>query len=185
MDLTFPHLYECRLLSETSTVDLPHYYYPGASTVGGRDGILVEVKPEHERPWMGTFAFGQISPKGFSAVFATPDSERLCVVAKGEGYIVSADDPRQWEMVRANPIIDVRPIPACGIIVFANFTEMVAYGQEGIRWRTKRLAWDDLKITEVSDTFIKGEFWDIRSEAMASFVVDLATGSHKGGIGEF
>ena len=68
---------------------------------------------------------------------------------------------------------------AQGVIVFANFTELVAYGPTGIRWRTKRLAWDSLKITEVTDTIIKGEFWDIRSDANSNFVVDLATGNTK------
>jgi hypothetical protein len=46
------------------------------------------------------------------------------------------------------------------------------------------LTWDSLKITEVTNAFIKGEFWDIRSNAMAHLVVDLATGTHEGGIAE-
>jgi hypothetical protein len=51
-------------------------------------------------------------------------------------------------------------------------------------WKTKRLTWDSMEITEVTDAFIKGEFWDIRREATANFTVDLATGLHQGGIGE-
>src|SRR5262245_48546290 len=66
------------------------------------------------------------------------------------------------------------------IIVFADFTNLVAYGKTGLKWRTKRLSWDDLKIIEVTDIFIKGEFWDILSEGTATFVVDLATGAHTG-----
>jgi hypothetical protein len=181
---SFPHLYECEPLSETQTTALPHYYFPGGSTQGGRDGILVEVRPERGLPWLGTFAFGEVTPKGISGIFTTPDPERLCVVSRGEGYIVSAATPTAWESVDATPIIDVRLIHAQGIIVFANFTELVAYGSTGLKWRTKRLTWDSLKITEATDTFIKGEFWDIRSEATASFIVDLATGRHQGGIKE-
>ncbi len=184
IDGTFAHFYECERLTETPRTAQPHYYYPGAFTEGGRDGILVEVRPQSGQAWLGTFAFSQVTPKGFSGVFTTPDPERVCIVSRGEGYIVSAARPTAWEAVRATPIIDVRLVRAQGIIVFANFTELVAYGSAGIKWRTKRLTWDSLKITEVTDTFIKGEFWDIRTEAMGSFIVDLATGTHQGGIKE-
>jgi hypothetical protein len=67
-------------------------------------------------------------------------------------------------------------------IVIANFTELVAYGRAGIKWRTRRLTWDSLQITEVTDASIKGEFWDILSEAMETFIVDLETGADSGGI---
>ena len=184
MDATFAHSYECERLNETPRTAPAHYYFPGASTKGGRDGILVEVRPERGQAWLGTFAFGQVTPKGVSGIFTTPDPQRLCVVSSGEGYLVSANTPTEWEAIRATPILDVRSIRAQGIIVFADYTTLVAYGQTGMKWKTKRLTWDSLKITEVTDAFIKGEFWDIRSEATASFVVDLATGTHQGGIKE-
>lgn len=184
MDRTFPHDYECERLTETPRTERAHYYFPGASTKGGRDGILIEVRPVQGPVWLGTFAFGQVTPKGFSGIFTTPNPERLCVVSCGEGYLVSAKTPKEWETIGSMPIIDVRPVLAQGIIVFANYTELVAYGSSGLKWRTKRLTWDSLKITEVTDDFIKGEFWDIRSEANANFVVDLATGNHKGGLKE-
>lgn len=184
MHATFAHAYVCERLTETPQTAQEHFFYPGASTKGGRDGILVEVRPECGRTWFGTFAFGQVTPKGISGIFTTPNPERLCVVSQGAGYFVSATKPTEWEAIRATPIIDVRPIRAQGIIVFANFTELVAYGPTGMKWRTKRLTWDSLKITEVTDAFIKGEFWDIQSEATANFVVDLASGTHQGGIKE-
>jgi len=146
--------------------------------------MLAEVHPEKGDPWLGTFAFGTVEPKGISGIFTTPSPDRLCVVARGEGYFISASTPTTWEPVQATPIIDVRPIRAQGVIVFASYTDLVAYGPAGIKWRTQRLTWDNLKITEVTDSFIKGEFWDILSEAMAGFTVDLATGTHQGGIEE-
>lgn len=74
--------------------------------------------------------------------------------------------------------------PAQGIIVFADYTTLVACGQAGMKWKTKRLTWDNLRITEVSDAVIAGQFWDTCSEATASFCVDLETGQHQGGIKE-
>lgn len=184
IDSTFAHSYECERLTETPRATQPHYYYPGASPRGGGDGILIEVRPQNGQMWLGTFAFGRLTAQAVSGLFTTPDPERFCVVSKGEGCIVSAANPTEWEAVRATPIIDVRSVRAQGIIVFANFTELVAYGPAGIKWRTKRLTWDSLKIIEVTDTSIKGEFWDMRSETIANFVVDLETGTHQGGIKE-
>jgi hypothetical protein len=182
-DTTFPQSYECEKLPEIpGTTTLVHYYYPGVTAHGGRDGVLVEVRPGGGQPWLGTFAFGYLT--GVSGIFATPDPHRLCVVSAGDGYLVSVNEPTAWEMIKAIPIIDVRPVRARDIIVFANFTELVAYGKSGIKWRTERLTWDGMKITEVTDSFIKAEYWDVRSEAMASFVVDLATGRQEGGVGD-
>lgn len=184
MDTIFSHTYRCMQLTELPFSASRHYYFPGASTQAGRDGVLVEVHSEHGQPWLGTFAFGQAGQGGVSGIFTTPNSERFCIVSKGNGYLVNATKPTEWESIQAIPIIDVRQITAHKIIVFADYTALVAYGQAGIKWKTKRLTWDNLKIVEVTDDFIKGEFWDIRSETTANFVVDLATGTHEGGIRE-
>ncbi|NNC03913.1 hypothetical protein HJC10_13795 [Corallococcus exiguus] len=75
-------------------------------------------------------------------------------------------------------------MPSAGIVVFAGLTEMVAYGAEGLRWRTKRLSWDGLKIVRVTEHAIIGEYWDMRTGATRTFEVDLATGAQKGGVEE-
>jgi hypothetical protein len=128
------------------------------------------------------FAFGKIGQASVSRVLSMPDPEKLCVVARGAGYVVTAATPLAWEAVRAIPIIDVRAIPRADLVVFANYTEMLAYGKDGVRWRTKRLAWDGLKIVAVGDRTLVGEYWDIREESVQRFEVDLASGSARGGV---
>jgi hypothetical protein len=128
------------------------------------------------------FASGKFGKAGISRVLSMPDSERLCVVARGAGYVVTASKPDVWEAVRAIPITDVRAIPAAGLVVFADYTEMLAYGEDGPKWRTKRLAWDGLKILAVGDRTLMGEYLDIRQDAMQRFEVDLATGTARGGV---
>lgn len=183
MDESFTRSYECERLTESPvTARARHYYYPGASTTGGSDGILLKVQPEQGEWWLGTFAFGGLTPAGVSGIFTTPDPQKFCVVDGGRGYLVSADAPTVWERIDAVPITDLRPIRAQQIIVFATFCELVAYGKSGFKWRTKRLVWDGLKITEVTETLIKGEGdWNFFKSAGESFVVDLATGAHEGG----
>jgi hypothetical protein len=180
MDATFPSRYEWTLLGEIPNGSFIHYYYPGASVSGGRDGVIVMVKPNDGDPWIGTFAFGQLTLNGLSNVLTTPDPDRLCVIANGDGYLVSAAQPTVWELVHAFPITDARSIVQQGIIVFATQTSLIAYDQSGVKWVTARLAFDDLKITEVGDTFIRGDYFDIRSDTVQSFAVDLATGRSLG-----
>lgn len=184
MDATFVHKYRCERLAELPKLAWPHFFYPGASPRGGQDGILVKVCPCSGEPWLGTFAFGAFAPRGVSGIFTTPNPQGLCVVAKGAGYMVSVSSPAEWETVQATPIIDVHPVRARSLLVFATFTDLVAYGPSGMSWRTRRLSWDDLRITEVTDAVIRGEFWDIRSDATGNFTVDLATGHHEGGLDE-
>ena len=57
--------------------------------------------------------------------------------------------------------MDVRSVKFQNILVFADYTELVAYGETGIKWRTERMAYDSFKIIEVTDRSLKGEFWNI------------------------
>jgi len=180
--MIFSANYQCEWLEELPQPEgVRHLYFPGATSVGGADGVLIQVEPKSYPAWIGTFAYGTLSPKGITKVFSMPDPNCLCVVARGQGYIVPAAEPTKYQDLAFHPILDVRIVPKQGLIVFANFTELLAYDASGIRWRTKRLAWDSLKITEVTDDIIRGEFWDIRSEQMSSFIVDLRTGDHQDG----
>src|SRR5262245_48699517 len=128
MDESFPHSFDCEPLREITATPATHYYYPGASTEGGRDGLWLAIRPDDGDPWTGTFAFGR---SGASGVFTMPSPHHLCVVASGAGYIVDARAPTCWEEVHADPITDVRPVPACGILVFADFVGLIAYGADG------------------------------------------------------
>jgi hypothetical protein len=105
MDSTFERRYEYELLEEgPARGSSRHFYYPGASNVGGSDGLLIRVQPQVGDSWIGTFAFGRVMKKrGLSRVFATPNPDVMCVVANSEGYVVSASDPQTWEEVNAVP----------------------------------------------------------------------------------
>lgn len=179
MYTTFPHAYAIEQLTELPSAAPKRYFYPGASGLGGHDGLLVKVRPVDGEAWLGTFAFGHSSPRGISGIFSTPDPQRICVVSRGAGYLVNIALPTDWELVSADPIMDARPILAQGIIVFADWTDLVAYGADGMKWRTNRLACDGLTITEVTENHIKGTF--SKGGEAGCFAVNLKTGEHVGG----
>lgn len=149
VDLSFPHHFNCEVLDELpGGFTSQRYFFPDGA-LGGHDGIIVQVRPESAESWIGTFAFGKFGNAGVSRVLSMPNPDKLCVVARGAGFVGSASFPECWEEVRAVPIIDARPIAASGLVVFANHTEILAYDLDGVRWRTKRLSWDGLQIVAV------------------------------------
>jgi hypothetical protein len=176
--LAFTARYEHEVLSElpSSPDGEQVVYYPGASSKGGTDGILVRVKPAEGSSWIGIFAFGYESPNCFTAICSCPNENTLCVVSQGQGFIVNAFEPRVWEEVKSFPILDVRDIVEKRLLVFADFTSIAAYGVNGLLWTTERLVTDDLKITEVTAEYIKCVGWDGPRDREIGFLVDVDTG---------
>jgi len=181
MDSTFPRRFEYDQLSELpGTPCVPHFYFPGASAEGGADGVLVMIRPAAGTPWIGTFAFGHNQGRATTRVLTTPNPNVICVVADGAGYLVSASAPRDWQSVRADPVLDVRQVRERSLLVFADFTDLVAYGASGVVWAV-RIGADDLRIVEVSADRIGGTWWNPAAGATVEFVVDPSNGELIGG----
>ncbi len=152
-DARFPHTYDYMLLRERPGSPVLTYFYPGARTDGGRDGVLIRFNMPGSRPWIGVFASGTI-PSGTSGVYTHPDARCVCVVSRGDGYIVHVDEPTQWTDVQAHPIFDVVSVPAHGILVFVTYTDLIAYDANGPVWQTERLSLDELHITGAQGDYI-------------------------------
>ena len=182
IDLSFPHEYEAEVLDELPGMPgrVPQLYFPGSAQSGGHDGVLVQVGLGEGPSWIGTFAFGGWH-NGLTAMFSCPDGRSLCIVAAGNGYIVRADDPRCWQKLPALPIIDARSIKDRQLLVFADFTKLVAYGPQGLVWITERLSYDGITISEVTSDNIRGIAWDAPNLSSVAFSVDLGSGKHTGG----
>jgi hypothetical protein len=85
--------------------------------------------------------------------------------------------------VRATPVTDVRVVPHAAIVLFASYTDIVAHGRGGVRWRTTRISSSNLQIIAVGDYFLVGEY-RVPSEGTRRFEVDLETGKVRGGVQE-
>jgi hypothetical protein len=173
--------FEFERLGELPASPVKRLFYPGATSIGGRDGLNVHVIPHQGEEWVGTFAAGGYGPKTVSEVCSTPNPTKLCVIAEGQGYIVDVEHPDSCDSVTIFPVLAVRSSAKHRLLIFANHTELLAVGAEGIAWRTARLSWDSLKLTSMNDDELCGVFWDIRSESEQSFAVNLANGTHTGG----
>lgn len=154
-------------------------FFPGAARQGGGDGVSVRVG-SHHGAWTGTFAFGYPTPESLTRVLSFPSPDHLCVVSRGAGYVVRAADPTDWYEIEAFPIFDARPVVERDLLLFSDFTTVVAYGPNGLVWKTERMSWDGLRIAAASGDYAWARAWDGSREV--SVRVDLRDGSAEGGV---
>jgi hypothetical protein len=180
----FEKSYDIELLNELGLEE--RFYFPIGKKTEGNDGLILKISPFSGKPWIGIFAFGDITTNGLCGVYSMPDKEKFCVVSNGMGYIVTSSDATIFETLDSIPITDVRCIKEKGIILFADYTEIMAYDSGGLRWQSKRLSYDGFKIISLNSDVLIGEFWDIRNESNSLFEIDIINGSLlSGGIGDF
>jgi hypothetical protein len=68
-------------------------------------------------------------------------------------------------------------LPAQQSLVIGTFTDVAAFGTDGMLWRW-RVCWDDLKITDNRDGKLFGKGFDPtnKKQSQAEFSIDLGTG---------
>ncbi len=142
------------------------------------EGLAVKFTLEDGSAWIGNFQFGDYD---LSGIFEFDDKQSVCVVARGVGYFLYVKKPSNYEVLSCYPIIEVRAVPHRQIFVFADFTKLTAYGPQGLLWKTPRISWDGIKITEVTPELIIGLAWDSPKQQNERFEIDVITGHHRGG----
>jgi hypothetical protein len=183
-DFTFARKYEVRIMEAAPPIHPVEklYHYPVELEEGDRSGAYVRVTPQSGPAWAGFFALGFDSDQVVSQLCSTPDPERFCVVVGGYAYVVRASDPAQWLRVEQQPVVDLRVLSQHGLLLFAGFTSITAFGGgSGIAWTTQRLTWEGLSISAIDGDKLLGNGWDALTDKEAPFEVDLKTGKHTGG----
>ena len=143
----------------------------------GREGVVVRVR-HLGNSWVGNFQRGDGK---LSGILATPSADHLCVIASGRGYCVPIHSPTDFQIIKAYPIQDVRPIPELRLLVFSDYTDLVAYGVDGLRWSSGQVSWDGIAILRADAHGIVGTAWDARRKEKVGFFVDAKTGRSEGG----
>jgi hypothetical protein len=180
INLTFPHDYEVEVLAELPSGQdgAKTFYFPGGKESGGHDGVMAKIIPGgNDKPWFGLFSFGERKGKRINGIFSCPERNKLCVVAAGRGYIVSANSPGSTNEVPALPITDVRLVLENGLLLFADFTKIIALGRSGLAWKSHRLSWDGVQISGVDSNCVWGQGWDPTSSSFTEFKLDLQDGT--------
>lgn len=188
-DVAFPVRYELVELDRIERLGGKEVFaFPGAHPVDRQQELAVapilEVTPAGGDPWIAVFSGAEeygVPPAVRDVVIALPDGWSFCVIRSGSGVVVRADDPLTTSRVASWPITGYAVVPDSDLVVFADFTNLVAYGREGVAWTSRRLALDDLKIVRAENQVlhVTGFFGDLDEEEVP-FSVDLQSGEASG-----
>jgi hypothetical protein len=184
VDLTFPHNWTADMLPQRPLI-LPQrqFVYPRHAEEVERGALEVMVRPANAETFLATCALGFADPAAPSGVWSCPDPAWLCAVAGGYAYLVNTAEPEQFAQVEYRPVLDVRPLPDQGLLLFAGHHSLLAWDAQGKAWQTARLSWEGVEITRVEGDRLDGVGWDLHTDRDMPFTVDLRTGAHTGTIG--
>ncbi len=161
------------------------YTYPrevaGEEEAMARGALELMVRPELGGSFLATCSLGFKDPTMPTGVWASPNPDELCAVAGGYAYIVDTTAPERVAQIPLRPVAAVRPLETEGLLLFAGFTNLVAWAADGLRWTTERLSWEGLTLGEVRGGRLLGTGWEMLSDKELPFSVDLRTGAHEGG----
>jgi hypothetical protein len=176
LDLTFAKGYDVELRDELPGDGTKLLYVPSCDG-GGKDGLLLDVRPVAAGDWIGCFAFGPFDT-GLSAVIASPQPGRLFLISEGAGYLLNTADAAEWEEVACMPVREAKVVADHNMVLFSDFTNIAAYGCDGLIWKSRRLCWDDLQISSIVDNRLFGSGYDPTNSVKPrdNFMLDLRTG---------
>lgn len=183
LELDFPVTYEVEQLDRIDRSGGRRAYgYPDAVSVDPQQdvaaGPILAVIPHAGNPWVGVFYGGGYGPAATAKLIAWPDERSFCVVYAGSGVVVRADDPHATYEIDTYFVRGTFVVPERGMVVFADHTNLTAYGGDGLLWRSRRLALDDVRVEGIEgDALIVYGFFGSHSDR---FKVDLATGQASG-----
>ncbi|PZS07042.1 MAG: hypothetical protein DLM55_11920 [Acidimicrobiales bacterium] len=140
--------------------------------------LVVHVMPTFSPEWIGVFPAGGLG--GARGVFAGPAPTQMCAVVAGQAYLVRVDVPGSDAVMAHDEVNQAVPVSGASLLLLAGYTDIVAIGPDGVKWRTQRLAADGLRITEASADAIYCTI-DALDGSLASIIVDPASGKVRAG----
>ncbi|MCK9195225.1 MAG: hypothetical protein M0P19_15275 [Nevskia sp.] len=159
------------------------FCFPGAVEGGYVEGVTVSIIPraDSNQSWIGTFANGQLSPRAVSYVGACPDPEQLCVIAKGDGYIVNVVRPAEYVEVPIMPIMGVTISQEHELLLMHSFDRVIAWGKSGLSWKTQPISFDGVRFLGINGDILRVEVLDVPAKRTVIASIDLKSGSTEGG----
>ena len=135
--------------------------------------MIVEIEATKAPAWQGVFAHGDARANGATELRSTPAENVLCVVARGAGYLVDCTTPSRSEAIECAPIVGVHAIADEGVLVFHDHLRFVAYGQNGLAWKSARVSWDGIRNVRIDGRRIRAEVWNAPTDAFIETELEL------------
>lgn len=142
------------------------------------EGFVVRFYKSDGSEWVANFKPGWT---GFSLVVDYPEINRIVVIAKGQGYIMTPDQEVPIDTFG----VDIRDAikTADGKIVLVDDIYVRLLDNEGAVWQSERISWDGIKDVKLKDNILTGLSYDPMDSIneWIPFSIDLDTKEITGG----
>jgi hypothetical protein len=72
-------------------------------------------------------------------IIVRPVKAIICAVSGGYAYVIDTNAPERFTMIAYRPVLELRPLPAQGLLLFAGHHSILAWGAYGQAWQSGRL----------------------------------------------
>jgi hypothetical protein len=182
VDFSFPHRWRAEVLSARPVI-LPsrHFVYPRDAEEVERGALEVLVRAQDSGgdsalPFLATCALGFRDPAVPTGIWSTPNPDEICAVAGGYVYLIDATAPERFTMIAYRPVLEVRPVPQEGLLLFVGHRSILAWGQDGQAWESEKLSDEGVTVNSVEGGMIRGVGWQMLTDKETQFAVDLRSG---------
>jgi hypothetical protein len=192
LDLSFPHNWQAEVLAARPLILPPrHYTYPRDAEEVERGALEVLIRPnsaEDEKQvklerspsaqeFLATCALGFRDPAVPTGLWSTPNPDEICSVSGGYAYLIRTNAPEQFTMLPYRPVLEIRPLPAHGLLLFIGHHALLAWGAHGEAWQSEKLSDEGITLTAIENDTLDGQGWDMRSDKETAFALDLRSGA--------
>jgi hypothetical protein len=79
-------------------------------------------------------------------------------------------------MLTYRPVLEVRPLPAQGLLLFVGHRSILAWGCGGQAWQADKLSAEGIAIAAIECSVLHGLGWDLITAKDIPFALDLRNG---------
>lgn len=179
IDLSFPHHWQAEVLPARPIL-LPtrHFVYPREAEEVERGALEVLIRPDapDTQPFLATCALGFRDAVVPTGIWSAPRPEEICAVSGGYAYLIDTAAPERFTMLPYRPVLEVRPVPAAGLLLFVGHHSILAWGVDGEAWQSEKLSAEGVTITNIEGGVLRGLGWELMTDKETPFTLDLRTG---------
>ena len=190
IDLAFPRFWRAEVLPVRPQI-LPsrHFTYPREAEEIERGALEVLVDPgrapdprtavelsREEAPFLATCALGFRDPAVPTGLWSCPNPQEICAVAGGYAYLINTASPAHFAMPAYRPVLEIRPVPEKGLLLFVGHRGILAWAAGGQVWESQKLSDEGVAITGVDGDVLEGTGWNMRTDRETGFRLDMRTG---------
>jgi hypothetical protein len=202
IDLSFPHSWQVEVLASRPLILPPrHFVYPRDAEEVERGALEILVRPhavaENQPPgardgsgeskgsldgrsFLATCALGFRDAVAPTGIWSCPSPEEMCAVSGGYAYLIDTSAPQRFTMLPYRPVLEVRPLPAQGLLLFVGHRSILAWGARAKAWESEKLSDEGITIQGIENGLLRGLGWEMIADRETPFLLDLQDGRRAG-----